>query len=227
MANVSEYGSTNADKEPLIEKKEREQDQCAEKEDTIMAEGTKPGKGSLLRAMNVFDATAFFIGTTIGSGIFITPSLIQQETGSFGVSMLCWLVGIMIAIVGGFCYIELALLIRKTGGDYAIIIQAYSFHNQWLQAFGSLLAFLFGWTSLIISGPSSTAIVALTCCRYLIRPFYLDCDEIPESVLKTLSLFTICKANVCIIILITQTLTSFISLYLVRYYIIIYYCNCL
>ena len=198
MANVSEYGSTNADKELLIEKKEREQDQYNEKEDVSMAEGTKPGKGSLSRSMNVFDAIGFFIGITIGSGIFITPSSIQQETGSFGVSMLCWLVGLIIAIVGGFCYIELALLIRKTGGDYAIIIKAYSFRNQWLQAFGSLLAFLFGWTSLLISGPSSTAIVALTCCRYLIRPFYLDCDEIPESVLKALSLFTICKPTLCI-----------------------------
>ena len=196
MANVSEYGSTKADKELLIEKKEREL--YTEKEDISVAQGTKPGKGSLLRAMNVFDATAFLIGSTIGSGIFITPSSIQQATGSFGVSMLCWLVGLMIAILGGFCYIELALLVNKTGGDYAIIMKAYSFRNQWLQAFGSLLAFLFGWTSMLITGPSSTAIVALTCCRYLIRPFYLDCDEIPESVLKTLSLFTICKATLCI-----------------------------
>ena len=221
MADVSENVSINADKEPLIEKKEREQDQCSEKENISVAEGANPGKGSLLRAMNVFDATAFLIGITIGSGIFITPSTIQQGTGSFGVSMLCWLVGLVIAIVGGFCYIELALIIRKTGGDYAIIIQAYSFRNQWLQAFGSLLAFLFGWTSLLISGPSSTAIVALTCCRYLIRPFYLDCDEIPESVLKALSLFTICKANVCICKFTdhTHTIACFIALYLDRYYV--------
>ena len=211
MANVSSHSTISLEKEVSIQREDRKLDY--EDEDIIssLSEKTKHGKGSLLRAMNVFDATAFFIGIVIGSGIFITPSAIQRQTGSFGVSMLCWLVGMVIAIVGGFCYIELGLLIGKTGGDYAIIKQAYSFRNRnkWLQTFGSLLAFLFTWTAMLVSGPCATAIIILTCCRYLTRPFYLDCDHIPESVLKTLSFFILGKITIDMQLMLQLVLESF------------------
>jgi len=152
----------------------------------------KDGRGYLRKDINLIDATAFLVGGTIGSGIFITPAIILQETGSFGVSMLCWLVGMVISILGALCFIELGLLIPKTGGEYMYILNAYTFRNRnkWVESFGSLLAFLFTWTNIFVVRPSSTAIVTLTCARYLTRPFYIGC-EIPVSVLKTLSLFII------------------------------------
>ena len=152
----------------------------------------KPEKPGLRPVMNLLDVTAFFVGGTIGSGIFITPATIHRETGSIGVSLLCWLVGTIIAVFGGLCYVELCLLIPDTGGEYAYITRAYSFRNRnkWLRMFGSLLGFLFVWTSIMVLRPASSTIIILTCSRYLIRPLYLDC-EIPESVLKTLALFII------------------------------------
>ena len=156
----------------------------------------KDGRGALRKDINLIDATAFLVGGTIGSGIFITPAIILRETGSFGVSMLCWLVGMVISILGALCYIELGLLIPKTGGEYMYILNAYTFRNRnkWVKSFGSLLAFLFTWTNIFVVRPSSTAIVTLTCARYLTRPFYIGC-EIPVSVLKTLALFIISKTT--------------------------------
>ena len=156
----------------------------------------KARRGALRKDMNFIDAIAFVVGGMIGSGIFITPATILQETGSFGVSMLCWLVGMVISILGALCYIELGLLIPKTGGEYMYILNAYTFRNRnkWVESFGSLLAFLFTWTTVFVIRPTSSAIVILTCVRYLTRPFYIGC-EIPVSVLKTLALFIISKTT--------------------------------
>ena len=147
------------------------------------------GRGSLHKGMNLLDAIAFVVSTIIGSGIFITPALILEKTGSFGVSMICWFAGMFIAICGGLCYIELGLLIPRTGAEYVYILQAYSFknRNKWTKLLGSLMAFLYIWTTISVIRPTSTSIIALTCVRYLIRPFYIDCD-IPEGVLKCLAI---------------------------------------
>ena len=163
-----------------------------EEEEVSFPEKRKNVKGALRKDMNLIDAIAFVVSVIIGSGIFITPATILRETGSFGVSMLCWLVGIVIAIVGALCYIELGLLIPKTGGDYVYILHAYTCRkqNKWLNCSGSLVVFLYIWTSTFVTGPASTAFVTLTCAQYLTRPLFIGC-EIPVSVLKTLSLFII------------------------------------
>ena len=153
--------------------------------------------GSLRKSMNILDATALIVGGTIGSGIFITPGVILEMTGSFGVSLLCWLAGTLIAILGGLCYIELALLLPRTGGEFVYILEGYSFNNcsKWTQLFGSLAAFLYSWTSIFVIRPSSIAIITLTCTRYLTRPLYID-SNIPENVLKYLALAILCKYKI-------------------------------
>ena len=171
-----------------------------EKEGSNAPEGStkekRRGRGALRKDMNLTDAIAFVVGVTIGSGIFITPATILRETGSFGVSMLCWLVGMIVALVGSFCYMELGLLIPKTGGDYIYILHAYTFRkrNKWLESFGSLVAFLFTWSSIFITGPCGTAITSLTCAHYLTQPFFIGC-EIPQGVLKTTALFIVGKTT--------------------------------
>ena len=157
------------------------------------SEGTvtfsKQKKGTLHKGLNLLDAIAFIVSGTIGSGIFITPASILEKTGSFGVSMICWFAGMLIAMCGGLCYTELGLLIQRTGAEYVYILEAYSFRNRnkWTKLLGSLLAFLYTWTSILIIRPTSTSIIVLTCTRYLTRPFYVDCD-IPETLLKTLTI---------------------------------------
>ena len=146
-------------------------------------------KGTLRRGINLLDATAMVIGGIIGSGIFITPAIILELTGSFGVSMLCWVVGLIIAVFGGLCFVELSLLLPRSGGQMVYIIECFSFKNRskWTQLLGQLLAFLYIWSTIVIVQPSSVAIVALACTRYLTRPFYLDCD-IPETLQKCFAL---------------------------------------
>ena len=149
----------------------------------------------LKKELTLFPAVAYVVGAIIGSGIFITPKTILCLTGSFGLSLVVWVIGGVIAAAGGLCYVELGLLIRKSGGEYSYLKEAYSFRNKHrvFEVLGSLLSFLFVWASMLIIRPSSLALITLTCARYLVRPFYVDCDAISESAVKLLAVSILSK----------------------------------
>ena len=174
-------------------------DKPVAKTEPMEEDASKPLKearaGSLRKGMGLVDAIALITGGIIGSGIFITPTSILDLTGSFGLSMLCWLAGMLIAVCGGLCYIELNLLLPRTGGEVVYMLEGYSFRNRnkWTQLFGSLVAFLFTWATIVIIRPASVAIITLSCTRYLVRPFYLDCEDLPEDLIKCLALSILCE----------------------------------
>ena len=145
---------------------------------------------ALKSELNLLSAVAYISGGIIGSGIFITPGSVLLMTHSFGVSMIIWVIGGVIAIFGGLCYTELSLLIRKSGGEYNYLKEAYSFNKKhWtLEVLSSLLAFSYFWSSTFIVRCSSLAIVSLTAGRYMVRPFYIGCDELPENAVVFLAL---------------------------------------
>ena len=153
------------------------------------AKGVDKTKAVLRREITPLSGIGFVVGQLIGSGIFITPSEILNYTGSFGLSLVCWGIGAVVALAGSLCYFELGLLVRKAGGEYAILLEAYSFRkkNPWVEMLGSLIAFLFTWTTVFVLRGASVSIITLTCARYLTRPFFIDCD-VPESVVKLLAL---------------------------------------
>ena len=148
-------------------------------------------KGALSRELGLADGIAFVVGGIIGSGIFATPGIVLLRTHSVGLSMVCWLAGMVIAIGGALCYIELGLLLPHTGGEFLYIMEAYSFRrkNSSLELLGSLLAFLFTWTSVGIK-PVGLSVITLTCARYLMQTFY-GSSSTPTFMVKLISLFII------------------------------------
>ena len=158
------------------------------------AQVKREGGISLKREITPLSGVGFVVGSLIGSGIFITPSVILNYSGSFGMSMVCWVFGAFVALAGALCYFELGMVVRKTGGEYAIFLEAYSFHkrNTCVETLGSMVAFLYTWTSVIVLKSSSASIITLACARYLICPFFIGCD-IPGSSVKLLALAIIRK----------------------------------
>ena len=144
---------------------------------------------TLKREVTPFSGVLVVINQFIGSGIFITQSGILDYAGSFGLSLLCWVFGGVIALCGAMCYLELGLLVRKTGGEYAILLEAYSFRkkNRWVKMLGSLVAFLYTWTNVFLLRGVAVSIITLTCARYFTRPFFIGCD-VPEGAVKLLAL---------------------------------------
>ena len=151
-------------------------------------------KVTLKREVTPFSGVLVVVNQFIGSGIFITQSGILNYAGSFGLSLLCWAFGGVVALAGAMCYLELGLLVRKTGGEYAILLEAYSFRkkNRWVEMIGSLVSFLYTWTNVFLLRGVSVSIITLTCARYFTRPFFIGCD-VPEGAVKLIALSVLSK----------------------------------
>ncbi|KAL1437510.1 hypothetical protein MTO96_048892 [Rhipicephalus appendiculatus] len=58
-----------------------------------------PPAGGLKREVGLFSAIAIVIGSTVGSGILVSPSLVFRNTGTIGVSLLVWLTAGLMALI--------------------------------------------------------------------------------------------------------------------------------
>lgn len=154
-------------------------------------------KISLKKEFTLYSGVAVIVGQIIGSGIFITPRSILSYAGSFGACMVFWIIGALVSMAGGLCYIELGLLVKRGGGEPGYLVEAYSFRNKnkWSELLGSLLGFLFVWSNICILRPASLSIQSLTCSHYLTSPF-VGSDEVPSESLVTavaLGILGICR----------------------------------
>ena len=148
------------------------------------------GDNAMKKEINLITGIAYIAGGMIGSGIFITPNGILAHTHSFGLSLIVWVLGSVMATLAALCYIELALVVRKSGAEFSYIKEAYSFRKKhWsLELLGSILAYMFFWTSTLVVRAPSLAIISLTSARYLVRPFYIGCNDLPEKAVILLAL---------------------------------------
>lgn len=96
-------------------------------------------------------ATAMVVGNVIGSGIFLKPGNIASASGNFGLIMSVWVGGGLLCILGAMCFAELATMFPKSGGIYVYLKHAY----------GSFVAFLFGWTEFLLLRPASIGALAV------------------------------------------------------------------
>ncbi len=112
----------------------------------------------LVRTLSQRDLFLLFIGSVIGSGIFLTPGLIlRQVDGSVGLSLLVWLVGGVLSLLGALTYAELAAANPEAGGLYCYI----------RDGFGRVPAFLYGWCLFAVIASGSIAALARAFARYL------------------------------------------------------------
>src|SRR6202790_3748042 len=112
----------------------------------------------LLRTLRQRDLLYLFVGSVIGSGIFLTPGIVlQQLGGSVGFSLLAWLVGGILSLLGALTYAELAAANPEAGGLYCYI----------RDGFGRIPAFLYGWCLFLVIASGSIAALARAFTRYL------------------------------------------------------------
>lgn len=114
-------------------------------------------KTQLQRSLNLLDAAMILVGSVVGSGIFLVPSDIAREVGSFGLIIAVWVVAGTLSLFGALSYAELGSIIPHAGGQYAYLREAY----------GKLPAFLFGWTEFLVIKSGSIAAVAVAFALYL------------------------------------------------------------
>jgi solute carrier family 7 (L-type amino acid transporter), member 5 len=129
-------------------------------------------KVEMKKTMNLFNCIALIVGVIIGSGIFISPKGIVQDTGSVGLSLIVWGATGIISLFGAITYSELGCMIPKAGGEYEYLNVA----------FGPLPAFLFIWSFIVIIIPASCALSGLIFADYILQAFYgSDCQPPLET----------------------------------------------
>jgi len=109
-----------------------------------------------VRRLGVWDASMVVVGGVIGSGIFLTPAAIARATGSSFEQILAWVIGGVIALIGALCYAELGARRPSAGGGYVYL----------REAFGLIIAFVYGWNLLVVNHSGAIAAVATVFVEY-------------------------------------------------------------
>jgi len=119
----------------------------------------RPAAVSLARRLALFDVTMLVMGGIVGSGIFINPYVVAQQVHTPVLILAAWFCGGLIALAGAFIYAELAARRPEVGGQYAYIREAYH----------PALAFIYGWSLLLVTQSGGMAAVAVTFERYFLE----------------------------------------------------------
>ncbi|BAC89593.1 APC family permease [Gloeobacter violaceus] len=112
--------------------------------------------GSPRPTLGLTDAVALIVGIVVGAGIFETPALVAANTGGPLWTLLAWLLGGGISLIGALCYAELTTAYPHAGGNYYYL----------LRAFGRDLAFLYAWARLAVVQTGSIALLAFVSGDY-------------------------------------------------------------
>jgi basic amino acid/polyamine antiporter, APA family len=112
----------------------------------------------LRRSLGFTDLLLITVGTVIGSGIYLVPSLVLQQTaGRTSLALTVWAVAGFLSLLGALTYAELGAMKPEAGGLYAYL----------RDSFGPLPAFLYGWASFLVIASGSIAALAVAFANYL------------------------------------------------------------
>jgi APA family basic amino acid/polyamine antiporter len=136
----------------------------------------------LARRLNLFDATMLVMGGIVGAGIFVNPAEVARQVHTPFLILGAWLLGGLIALAGAFVYAELAARRPEVGGQYAYLRDAYH----------PTVAFLYGWSLLLVIQSGGMAAVAITFARYFSE---LTRAPLSEGALAALALALLTAVN--------------------------------
>ncbi|HLZ44811.1 MAG TPA: amino acid permease [Gemmatimonadales bacterium] len=111
----------------------------------------------LSRDLGVGALSTLVIGEVIAIGIFLTPATMARAVGSPFWLLVVWLAMGAMALSGALCYGALAARFPEAGGGYVYL----------REAFGPLVAFLYGWKCLLVMDPGITAALAMGLASYV------------------------------------------------------------
>ena len=111
----------------------------------------------LRRKLTTFDLTMIAVGSTIGSGIFLTPSSIAAELQIPFWILAVWVVGGFMTLCGALTFSELAGMMPDAGGVYVYLTRGY----------GRLAGFLYGWAYFVVCNAGGIAALGIAFATYL------------------------------------------------------------
>lgn len=140
-----------------------------------------PRNESLAKVLGTRDGVAIVVGTVIGSGIFLVPGPIAKELHTFGLVLLVWIAGGGLSLFGSLSLGELAATYPGAGGLYVYLREAY----------GKLLAFLYGWALFSLIQTGSIATLAAGFTLYTSKIVFLSPGELKILPILCIVLFSL------------------------------------
>jgi amino acid permease len=82
----------------------------------------------LRRHLTLLDGISVLLGIIIGSGIFASPGVVLQHTGSVGLGCIAWLAAAFMALCSALVHAELGAAMPQAGGNaYYLKVCPWSF----------------------------------------------------------------------------------------------------
>lgn len=110
----------------------------------------------LRKELSLYGLVMVAIGASIGVGIFLTPGQIAAHVQTPQWTLYAWALGGVITLTGALTFAELGGMYPKAGGIYVFLKEAY----------GDIVAFLYGWVTLLVVNTGSLAYLALAFAKY-------------------------------------------------------------
>ncbi len=115
----------------------------------------------LPRTIGFWGGSAIMVGIIVGSGIFRAPAAIAKEMGSPALILSLWVAGGLLSFFGALAYAELGSMFPRSGGIYVYLHRGL----------GEPVAFVFGWSYLLLAKPFAAAGIILVFGEHLLRLF--------------------------------------------------------
>jgi basic amino acid/polyamine antiporter, APA family len=109
--------------------------------------------------LGLWDTISIIVGIVIGTTIYAEPGTIFAFSLDPVWGLAVWVIGGLVALLGAFCYAEMATTYPRAGGDYYYLSRA----------FGPGTGFLFGWAQLAVVMPASIGLMAYVFADYFLN----------------------------------------------------------
>ncbi|MFM2392503.1 MAG: hypothetical protein RLZZ546_480 [Bacteroidota bacterium] len=119
----------------------------------------------LERKLTLYGLCSIAVGSSIGSGIFISPSQTYAVLPQGLLALIPWILGGIASLCGALTFAELGSRFPKSGGIYVYLKEAY----------GPLVGFLYGWVMLTVINTGALAALTLAFVDYL--SFMIDLSD--------------------------------------------------
>jgi len=133
--------------------------------------------------LGLWDGTMLVAGSMIGSGIFIVSADILRNVGSAGWLIAVWVITGFMTITAAVSYGELSGMYPRAGGQYVYLQEAY----------GRLVAFLYGWSFFAVIQTGTIAAVGVAFSKFTA---YLIPEVSEDLVLLDLGFMQVSPAQV-------------------------------
>src|SRR5437660_2179926 len=118
---------------------------------------SSPSQPTLVRGLGLLDSVLLLVSGIIGSSIFLAAKDIAEPLPHPAWFLMVWVLGGLISLCACFAFAELGSMFPDSGGQYVYMREAY----------GDLVAFLYGWMIFTVSNGGTIAALAVGSAEYL------------------------------------------------------------